>query len=147
MPNYNRFHVNCYLKATCNILLSHHSNYVKQWYLNFKPLVLIISLLSITKSITDTNMYPYWIRAMYPTTLFPFFMICCDDWIKKRANYLSCIERKGEFDIPVLYYTKCCAIYFSILRSPLFDLFLFIIWLDIILGWEMLSRKFWNMKE
>ena len=21
MPNYNRFHVNCYLKATCNVLL------------------------------------------------------------------------------------------------------------------------------
>ena len=30
MPNYNRFHVNCYLKATCNILFY----WVLEWFQN-----------------------------------------------------------------------------------------------------------------
>ena len=30
MPNYNRFHINCYLKATCNIILFDQEGFTGQ---------------------------------------------------------------------------------------------------------------------
>ena len=36
----------------------------------------------------------------------PFIVISWDPWIKKRVNYLSCIEGKGVWKL-LLYCTKC----------------------------------------
>ena len=57
-----------------------------------------------------------------------FFMIGWDDRIKKRVNYLSCIEAKGEvrWYRHLLYNTKCRAICFFILKYLLMKYYVYI---------------------
>ena len=49
----------------------------------------------------------------------PFFIISRDHWIKNRIDYLL-DRRKGKFKRHLVYYTKCRAICFSIVKSLLF---------------------------